>query len=212
MTTMSCPAENTLMQVTSLHEYFRDSISDAMVSNSLEADSHTTHYVVNLLALFARAENFHDPADESEGNRPLALMLADALDAPTPEQRRFSLQRLGDVALFIAGFFADDLQDSVVDLDYYISMGGGAYSSLSIESCGTIHGRATGPIFAELGDKFPRFVDVLNDVSVQADSSSDSDVLRQYEIWLKTGSERAARLLRRQGIHPLGSLRTVREQ
>jgi hypothetical protein len=212
MPSSSYQAENALMQVTSLHEYFRDSISDAMVSNSLEADSHTTHYVVNLLALFARAENFHDPADESAGLRPLALMLSDALDAPTPEKRRFRLQRLGDVALFIAGFFADDLQHSVVDLDYYISMGGGAYSSLSMESGGSIRGRATGAIFAELGDKFPRFVDVLNDMRVQADSSSDSDVLRQYEIWLKTGSERAARLLRRQGIHPLDSLRTVREQ
>jgi hypothetical protein len=205
-------SENTLMQVTNLREFFRDSISDAMVSNSLEADSHTTHYVVNLLTLFSRAESFHDPADEAEGIKPLALMLSDALDASTPEQRRFGLQRLGDVSLFIAGFFADDLQRSVVDLDYYISMGGGAYSSLSTQSGGTVRGRATGAIFAELGDKFQQFVDVLNDIRLQADSASDSDVLRQYEIWLKTGSARAARLLRNQGIHPLVSLRTTREQ
>lgn len=211
MTMTLYQSESALMQVTSLQEFFRDSISDAMVSNSVEADSNTTHYVVNLLTLFARSESFHDPAGESEGVRPLALMLSDALDAPTPEQRRFSLQRLGDVALFIAGFFADDLQRSVVDLDYYISMGGGAYSSLSVESRRTIRGRATGAIFAELGDKFQQFVDVLNDVRTQTDATSDSHVLRQYEIWLKTGSERAARLLRRQGIHPLTDLRTTHE-
>jgi hypothetical protein len=81
-----------------------------------------------------------------------------------------------------------------------------------MESGGTIRGRATGAIFAELGDKFQQFVDVLNDLRLQADSTSDSDVLRQYEIWLKTGSERAARLLRNQGIHPLVSLRATREQ
>ncbi|MGI9291527.1 MAG: hypothetical protein ACR2QG_09675 [Gammaproteobacteria bacterium] len=202
----------TLMQVTSLREYFRDSISDAMASNSLHADSNTTHYVVNLLTLFARSESFHDPVDDSQKAKPLALMLSDALEAPTTEQRCYGLQRLGDVALFVAGFFADDLQSSVVDLDYYVSMGGGAYVSLSHQSGGTIRGRVTGAIFAELGEKFQQFVDVLNDVSYQTDAASDSDVLRQYEIWLKTGSERAARLLREQGIHPMTSLRATPEQ
>lgn len=211
MTRMSGQPECSLVQVTSLREYFRDSVGDAMASNCLEADHNTTHYVVNLLTLFARSESFHDPVDESEGIKPLALMLADALDAPTPEQRRFGLQRLGDVALFIAGFFADDLQHSVVDLDYYISMGGGAYTSLYAETRGSMRGRAVGTVFAELGDKFQQFVDVLNDVRAPQDAASDSDLLRQYELWLKTGSERAARLLRRQGIHPLGGARSAWE-
>jgi hypothetical protein len=64
-------------------------------------------------------------------------------------------------------------------------------------------GRAFGQVFAELGEKFHRFVDVLNDVRNHAGSASDSDILRQYDVWLKTGSERAERLLRNQGVHPL---------
>ena len=142
----------------------------------------------------------------------LALMLAAALDAATVEERLFRLQRLGDISLFIAGFFADDLQHSVVDLDYYISMGGGAYSSLSLQSRGTFKGRAFGPVFAELGAKFHRFVDVLNDVRSQAGSSRDTDVMRLYEVWLKTGSARAARLLRRAGVHPLRAAHSGWEQ
>ena len=38
--------------------------------------------------------------------RPLAHMLADALEAPNAGARQRGLQRLGDVSLFIAGFFA----------------------------------------------------------------------------------------------------------
>ena len=203
MTRKSGQPDSTLMQVNNLREFFRDSIGDSMVSNQLTADRNTAHYVVNLLTLFARSEDFHDPNDDAESRRPLALMLADALDAPTTEQRYFGLQRLGDISLFIAGFFSHDLQYSAVDMDYYVSMGGGAYCSLSMETRGTVYGKAFGSIYAELGEKFQKFVDVLNDIRDQAGISSDADVLRQYELWLKTGSKRAARLLRQEGIHPL---------
>jgi hypothetical protein len=193
--------EQEVVQVKNLREFFRDSVDDAMESNRLAVDHHTSHYVVNLLTLFARAEAFHEVAADSDGPRPLALMLADALEAPTPEHRHLCLQRMGDVTLFFAGFFADDLQDAVVDLDYYVSMGGTAYSSLSVEARGTVRGRAFGGIFAELGAKFQQFVDVLNDVRNQAKASSDADLLRLYDVWQKTGSERARRLLREQGVY-----------
>ena len=196
-----------VVPVENLREYFRESVATAMESNRLDAGRDTAHYVVNLLTLFARAEAFHDSDDEQPKRKPLALMLADALDAPTAEERMFGLQRLGDISLFMAGFFADDLQYAVVDIDYYISMGGGAYSTLYSESRGTIKGRAFGTVFAELGEKFHRFVDVLNEVRDSASASTDNDTLRLYEVWLKTGSKRAAKLLREQGIHPLQSLR-----
>jgi hypothetical protein len=201
-----------LVQVENLREFFKESVGTAMESNHLSADDNTAHYVVNLLTLFARAEAFHDPEDTSPHRKPLALMLAEALEATTVDERLFRLQRLGDMSLFIAGFFADDLQKSVVDIDYYISMGGGAYSSLSQQSRGTFKGRAFGSVFAELGAKFHRFVDVLNDVRSQAGSSRDTDVMRLYEVWLKTGSARAERLLRRAGIHPLRPANIAWEQ
>ncbi len=212
MTMLSAQPAGKLVRVANLREFFRESVGAAMESNQLNADRNTAHYVVNLLTLFARSEAFHDPADSGSGRKPLALMLADAIDAPTPEERMFGLQRMGDVSLFIAGFFADDLQHSVVDVDYYISMGGGAYNSLSMQSRGTVKGRAFGSVFAELGEKFHHFVDVLNDVRDQAGVSSDTDTMRLYEVWLKTGSERAARLLRHKGIHPLNAAKTDWEQ
>ena len=140
-----------LMQVSNLREFFRDSVDDAMESNRLAADDHTAHYVVNLLTLFASAETFNEAATGPDGPRPLALMLADAVEAPTSELRHSGLQKLGDVTLFLAGFFADDLHDSVVDIDYYIFMGGSAYSSLSAEVRGTRHGNVFGGVLPNLG-------------------------------------------------------------
>ncbi len=130
-------------------------------------------------------------------------MMADAAEASNTVERTFSLQRIGDVALFIAGFFADSLAHKLVDLDYYIYMGGTAYGSLSDEIRGTPRGRAFADVYRELARKFQAVVDVLNEVRDGARRSSDIDLLRTYEIWLRTGSRRAASLLRQNGVVPM---------
>ncbi|MGI9292179.1 MAG: hypothetical protein ACR2QG_13005 [Gammaproteobacteria bacterium] len=201
MTVMSQQSEQ-LMQVSSLQEFFRDSVDAALESNCLSVDNHTSHYVVNLLTLFSRSEELYESTEDGLQLRPLAQMFSDAIDAETPEQRNTELRRLGDVSLFIAGFFADGLNESVVDLDYYIYMGGGAYQSLALHVQGTTRGKAFSSIFAELGHNFQPMVDVLNEVRLSASGSSDEDVLRLYQVWRKTGSERAARKLREQGVLP----------
>ena len=145
----------------------------------------------------------YEDFDDGYGLRPLALMMADAVDATSLQQRSLSLQRIGDVALFIAGFFADSLANNVVDLDYYINMGGNAYGSLSDEVRGTSRGRALGDVYQELARKFQALVDVLNEVRDGARHSSDLDLLRTYEIWLRTGSKRAASLLKQNGVVPM---------
>ena len=43
-------------------------------------------------------------------------------------------------------------------------------------------------------------VDVLNDVAEMAHTHTDRDILRLYEIWLKTGSPRAFAILQRLGV------------
>lgn len=199
-------ATDGLQPVTSLQEFFRDSVDAAMAVNRVVVDKQTTHYVVSLLTLFSRSEDFYEPGPDGLQLRPLALMLADAADARSDDERRFVLQRLGDVALFMSGFFADGLRNAAVDVDYYVRMGGGAYQTLAGSVRGTVRGRILGEVFAELGAKFGSMVDVLQEVRDSARGASDTDALRLYEIWLKTGSPRAQRLLREAGVHPLPGL------
>jgi len=47
---------------------------------------------------------------------------------------------------------------------------------------------------------------VLAEIRDSARSADDHDILRLYEVWLKTRSQRAARLLRSRGIEPNTSL------
>ncbi|MEE4162398.1 MAG: hypothetical protein V2I25_07790 [Woeseiaceae bacterium] len=190
-----------VMPVLNLQEYFRQSIDEAIVGQGVDIDPHATHYVVNMMTLFSRSEHFYEDDGEIYGIRPLALMLADAADAPSPEHRNQTLKRIGDVALFVAGFFVDSLRDKPVDVDYYMHMGENAYGSLSEETRGTFHGNAFADIYRELATKFRVLIDVLNEVR----GGTEQDVVRTFEIWRKTGSQRAERLLREQGVLPIGA-------
>jgi hypothetical protein len=134
--------------------------------------------------------------------RPLAHMLADALEAPNAAARQRGLQRLGDVSLFVAGFFARSFARKLIDIDYHIAMGGNAYSSLADTMQRSSSGRCVAAIYSQLAQKFQRLVDALNEISETSYKHSDADILRLYEIWMKTGSPRAHGLLRGLGVQP----------
>jgi len=199
-----------VMPVHDLRDYFRTSIDDVIAKQGVDLDPHAAHYVVNLLTLYSRSEELYEDDGDSYGVKPLALMLADAVDAPNVEQRSQYLQRIGDVALFISGFFIESLANKAVDVDYYIYMGENAYGSLSDEVRGTFRGNAFADIYKELASNFQVLIDVLNEVRDGAREESDVDLLRTYEIWLKTGSRRAEILLRQQGVVPISSAKRLR--
>ena len=112
-------------------------------------------------------------------------------------------KQIGDLSLFISGFFLDSLNRKLVDVDYYVSIGGCAYNILSRAESDTFS-----PVFAELGEKFVGFVDVLTEVSERTSCSSNTDLLRLYEKWLKTGSRRSGQLLVERGVVPNASSTT----
>jgi hypothetical protein len=87
----------------------------------------------------------------------------------------------------------------LVDIDYYIQLGERAYGSLARRG-----DDAFVDVFDELAEKFTAFVDVLGEVSEQTAVTSNADLLRLYEKWLRTDSRRRANLLAARGIVPVG--------
>jgi hypothetical protein len=193
--------------VVNLKEFFKEALHGALENQHLAVEDQTEHYVVNLLTLFARSEALFERTADGPRLRPLALMLSEAVEARSADDRNRNLQRLGDVSLFIAGFFAQSFARRLVDIDYHIAMGGGAYSALA-ESMAHGRGRVLGVVFAELAEKFQPMVDALNELSETAYSHSDKDILRLYEVWLKTGSRRSYSILKRLGVNPTASAGT----
>lgn len=193
--------DSAVLTVTSLREFFHDSLRSALAHQHLALEGQTEQYVVNLLTLFSRSEALYDTTSEGRRLKPLVVMLGEALEARTQGERCAGLQRLGDVSLFVAGFFSRGFARKVVDVDYHIAMGGRAYDTLSVALRGARRAPLAG-VFAELAAKFQPTVDALNEISESGYRHSDRDTLRLYEVWLKTGSARARRLLESLGVQP----------
>ena len=115
-------------------------------------------------------------------------------------EQRDGLRRVGDLSLYISGFFSDSLNRRLVDVDYYIPLGECAYGSLARTGDDTL-----GDVFDELSEKFTAFVDILGEVSERTAMTSNADLLRLYEKYLRTGSRRSGDLLAARGIVPISS-------
>jgi hypothetical protein len=176
-------------------EYFKELVEGALARQHLQAGSLTEYYLVNLLCQYVRL----DPRVDAEHGEPLAVRLARALQTAGTEQRT-RLRSLGDFSLFTAGFFSDSFRRRHIDVDYYVSMGEYAYGSLSRAE------DAFREVFAELSCKFVGFSDVLADISERTALTSNNDVLRLYEKWLRTGSQRDGQRLIERGIVPNSSV------
>lgn len=196
-----CPDDGLIVD-TDIMAFFQDRVENAASNQHLDASQDSLHYVVNLLTVFSHSRELFETTPDGPMIRPLASFYADAVSATTTEERRHALKRLGDIALFVAGVFADSLNRKLVDVDYYIAMGGNAYGYLSDTVQNSLRWRCQGPIFDELSGKFTAFVDLLDEVSEHAHFRNHGDIMRLYELWMRTGSDRALSRLRRLGIEP----------
>lgn len=184
--------------------FFHDSLHRAVKNQQVHAEEATLWYLANLLNDFSRSENLFDRTEDGPTLRPLAELYAMAAEAASETERKLVLQRLGDVALFVSGLFSGmfSRRRRLVDADYYIAMGGGAYAYLCETSTPTVRDRSLTAIFQQLSRQFIHFVDVLAEVGENSMGSDDRDILRMYEVWTKTGSPRLERKLRSLGITP----------
>ena len=172
-----------------LQSFFWERLGAALKEHRVETAVETEHYLVQLLADFAT-----HPVDDE----PLALKLLAAKEAP-PLERRRQLRQIGDTSLFVSGFWSESFARRIVDVDYYIGVGGSAYGQLAAGDGWTKD--RMGKVFEELADKFGRFVTVLETLSRWArPTNSPQDVVKLYERYRSTGSSWAANKLAALGV------------
>lgn len=190
-------ADAPILSSPDIRDFFRDLLSRAIENQRARVQPFTELYLVNLLHEFLASEALYVQAEDGTWQqKPLAFLLKEALDEAGPARVRL-LRRLGDTSLFISGFFPDSLarRSSLVDVDYYIAMGGRAYDAVARHALER-------SLWEELADKFRLLVDLLNEVSERTLASTDAGLVRLYERWLKTGSDRLAAMLLKQGVVP----------
>jgi hypothetical protein len=189
----------------SVTTYFHEVVEDAIKARHVEATDGAATYLVGLLSDYARP----DPKAGEALARPLAFLLSEAMQTPSPAERFDKLRALGDGVLYSCGFFGDHFEARGVDQGYLIGIGTTAYGAAAslLTPAGT---PADKPgtrldIYRELADNFRAFVGVLIEIAdrtITAGVQGSKDLVRVYERWLKTGSDGLAQALAAHGLVP----------
>lgn len=182
-------------------EYFREMVNTAAETLHVHADEEVIFYIVNLLSEFLITDNLYADLDPNSDQEPLTVLLEKALNSDQGEQiQRF--KHLGDLSLFISGFFSDSLYRRLVSLDFYKTVGCTSYNQLAHIMKTKVQSKVFWEIYHDLAENFSVFTDILSEVSEKSFSHTNKDILKIYERWLKTKSIRDEKILRKEGIFP----------
>ena len=193
-----------IVATVSISGFFHQVVEEAIRTRGVTVTTGATTYIVGLLADFARP----DGRAEETMDRPLAFLLDEALHTPAPAERFERLRTLGDGVLYASGFFGDHFEARGVEQSYLIGIGRTAYGTASsmLHRTGSADTKEPVPdIFAELSDKFATLVTIIGEVAddtIAKGAAGSKGLLKVYERWLKTGSERLAHALSSQGLVP----------
>lgn len=184
------------MIIASADQYFNEIVQEAIKSRNVVTSPLVHTYLVELLQHYIKSDNFEidtvtGESEEKSKTFAEAILKASSLDQA---KKRRLLKNIGDLSLYISGFFGDSLQRKIVDLDYYADIGGIAYSTLAAERS------HSGEVYEEFSKKFTTFVDVLTYISHKANIQTNGDLLRLYDRYISTGSGFAKEQLLEKGI------------
>ena len=178
--------------------FFKTAIEEALKNQKVETAAEVEFYLVNMLSHFMQTEHLYQKTEKGLDFEPLAIKLYKALQARTARKIQL-LREMGDISLYVSGFFGESLNQSLVNVEYYMGMGGTAYKNLSC----LMPEKVFQDVFNELATKFSNFVEILAEVSHMSHIRSHTSILQIYEKWLKTKSERLFKLLQEEGIIPI---------
>jgi hypothetical protein len=195
-----CLVVNAFIASADVVSFFEGKVRDAAKTRGYDPEAPSALYVAGLLADYAKPGTLSHEAL----SRPLSFLLREALDTVGPD--RFQrLRGLGDHALYVSGFFAENLERRGVERGFVRSLGATAYDAAGamLRRAG---GEARGPdVYDELATRFDDLVALLADVAdaLYATSAHDSrSVLEVYERWSRRHSPALAEALAQWGIAP----------
>lgn len=192
-----------LSRDSNLFDFFHEQVGSAADRSSSEFSEEGIFYLTNLLVERSRLSGLEQPQTLVE----LGLKAAHG----TRHESIQAYRQLGDLALYMTGFFRQSLVRRNVGVNYYLDMGAMAYHRLSRilaapegQVIGESGHKSLDAIFEELAHRYTVCSEVLRDVKAclraQCSDQSDQALLALYEEWLKTGSPHVARRLNELGF------------
>ena len=174
-------------------QFFQEKITAAQAKNNIAIDTDVEFYLITLLCDFIQPSSPH----LLQLDKPLALFLKETLEAPPHEQTlRFKI--LGDLSLYVSGYFQESFNRRVIDVDYYITVG-----SIAYRTAATRVGNSSRHVYEKLSQNFAALVELVAEVAVIPTQTHAVDILATYDRWTRSNSQRLLRMLLDIGIDPI---------
>ena len=178
-------------------DFLRKRVKQAINAEAIITSEWAEFYLVNLLQQYLLADKLFENSEEGRQEQPLAILLLTAMNDNKISGKIVHLRQLGDNALYMSGVFKDHIvSKKMVSIDYYKSMGAGAYLSLS----SMLSGDDLSDLYKELAENFVSLAHVLAAATICEGELSATELLKTYERWLKTGDENHLKILKRYGL------------
>jgi hypothetical protein len=194
-----------LSRDSNLFDFFHEQVGLAAGQAATEFSDEGLFYLTNLLVERGHRSSQDEP-------QTLVELRLRALGG-TRSQAIQAYRELGDIALYVSGFFRSSLARRNVGVSYYLEMGSMAYHHLSQllsgpegQLLGESGHKSLDAIFDELAKRYESCSEILREVRIMLRSqnadTSDQAIIALYEEWQRTGSHHAARRLHELGIIP----------
>lgn len=169
--------------------FFKKALDEAVENQHLQISQEAAFYLLSLLLM----EIKRDPNDYTKS-------LAEKYLLAQYNERASALKAIGDSSLILAGIWWQSLLRKLVDVDYYMAIGSHSYKKASEITPKNLAG-----LFEELSDNFGGLVNVIAEATrcISEASTSDGDILRMYEVWLRTHNTFLGQKLKALGIDPV---------
>ena len=185
----------------SCREYFTEVIDEGMEKIKFYPSQMARFYLIEVMEQFLPAENLFEKKEKTTDpqKQPSSGTLAEMLLIATNQRQGVRinlLKKLGDTSLYISGFLGDSLKYKLIDVDYYADIGCVAYQRLSK----VIKDSSFQELYMEFATEFIGFMDLLTFFSHKSNIQSNTDLLRLYDKYIKTGSRMAKEFLETNGL------------
>lgn len=175
--------------------FFKEVLDEAISNQHVQISQEAAFYLMGILLMGIKT----DPGADVQS---LAEKYLAAYKSERPEEFRF----VGDASLIIAGIWWQSLLRKLGDVDYYIGLGSQSYQKAS-----EITPKNLSELFEELSENFRNLVNILIEATrcVSEANLSHRDILRMYEVWLRTQNTFLAEKLKSLGVEVVPGKTTV---
>lgn len=181
-------------------EFFKERVRVALTNNNMTIDNDVEFYLVTLLCNFIQPQG---SLDLLELDTPLALYLKEALESSDSYEQQTRFKVLGDLSLYVSGYFQESFNRKTIDIDYYIAIGSSAYRKVATLSAQSL--------YRKLATSFPQLIEIVSEVAIIPGQDKPADILATYDRWTRSNSKRLLKVLQDLGIDPLTNISRTKQ-